>query len=244
MAIAMLKAARKLIHKPHHDLESFYWVLLWVILRHTVHNFGQPRCEKVFVYGDDDSAKYQKKGWLEDAPAKPLLIKKNIPLQILIFEYGQLVLENLTTRCLTHDAVLTLFDNALAMGGWPTADIVPCTLLDRPKTKSLLMPLRPIKPLPHRASAPLPSLIHSLQKSMGSTQVVPGTRDRGVSSAPGDVSVVQNSQPETTSITCKKRANGELDTGAVTEEVPVAGPSTLGTRFSKRLRAKRDVDST
>ena len=30
------------VHDVRHDIHSFYWVLLWVVLRHTRHTFSAP----------------------------------------------------------------------------------------------------------------------------------------------------------------------------------------------------------
>ncbi|KAJ7081314.1 hypothetical protein B0H15DRAFT_466969 [Mycena belliarum] len=41
------------IHGPHHDLESFYWLLVWMIVRHTYHTHpdGKLACSNIFDAG-------------------------------------------------------------------------------------------------------------------------------------------------------------------------------------------------
>ncbi|KAJ6511928.1 hypothetical protein C8R47DRAFT_673312 [Mycena vitilis] len=48
MAIQIL--ANNVAHAPHHDLESIYWVLVWMILRHTEHTNPEKRnaCSRLF----------------------------------------------------------------------------------------------------------------------------------------------------------------------------------------------------
>ncbi|KAJ8496367.1 hypothetical protein ONZ51_g1130 [Trametes cubensis] len=115
------------LHQARHDLESFYWVLLWIVLRHTVytHVAGQNACETAFVYGDDLKAVSTKRSWL----VGPLpTIPGNEPLTELIYELtGQIYQATLNERWgtrtpLTYDALLATFNRALARDDWPVAD--------------------------------------------------------------------------------------------------------------------------
>lgn len=120
------------IHTVHHDLESFYWVLLWIVLRHTYHDYQGSReepdpCARVFVSGDDWMAGAMKLGWILD-PELHITFTGNEPLTDLMHQFRLLiwrrsiVIPNGPERqYLTHAAVLELFDQALARTDWPDA---------------------------------------------------------------------------------------------------------------------------
>ena len=141
MAIRILENMA-LFHDIPHDMESFYWVLLWVALRHTEHSRGQKRCEEIFVYGDDKLAGHQKWQWIDclmnvilpGVEYCPLVFVNSEPLTFLLEEFRLLVKDQYmrpSEDILTHDAVLALFDQALGLGGWSTqCDRIPCTLPD------------------------------------------------------------------------------------------------------------------
>ncbi|KAI0648716.1 hypothetical protein C8Q79DRAFT_1007290 [Trametes meyenii] len=165
MAIEIL-GVPDVIHNTHHDLESFYWVLLWVIVRHTAHGQSEDICNRIFKYGDDEDSADAKRGSLERIVFD---IPDNKPLTYLLRELTALVLEHIpTTRrnvkqtLLTYDAVLDVFNTALAMPGWPDKDWRPCNLLKgdgrtgiapvmqaAPK-EVVAQPSRPIRALPTR----------------------------------------------------------------------------------------------
>ncbi|KAJ7729683.1 hypothetical protein DFH07DRAFT_895508, partial [Mycena maculata] len=68
MAIAII--GNFATHGPHHDLESFYWLLVWMILRHTNHTHGEGSmaCSNLF----DRSGIVMKRSWLlDDTPSGP-----------------------------------------------------------------------------------------------------------------------------------------------------------------------------
>ncbi|KAJ7623555.1 hypothetical protein FB45DRAFT_1005940 [Roridomyces roridus] len=53
MAIEIIKnsdgvARHPVLHGPHHDLESFFWLLVWMVLRHTDLNKDPLACSKLF----------------------------------------------------------------------------------------------------------------------------------------------------------------------------------------------------
>ncbi|KAH9884204.1 hypothetical protein C8Q73DRAFT_796322 [Cubamyces lactineus] len=118
---------RSPIHQARHDLESFYWVLLWIVLRHTVYTHVKDRntCEAAFVYGDDYQAMSLKRSWL--AGSLPT-ITGNEPLTTLIYElttqvYQATVNERIGKRTpLTYDSLLATFNRALAQDNWPLDD--------------------------------------------------------------------------------------------------------------------------
>ena len=127
-----LLEAEDSIHSVHHDLESFYWVLLWIILRHTKHDCkttdDEPNpCSSVFKFGDDNAAANLKRGWLAKSPSIFLTIEGNKPLTDLMHAFRILIFRTSVTSLffgqreyLTHAAVLEIFDKALdRKSEWP-----------------------------------------------------------------------------------------------------------------------------
>jgi hypothetical protein len=56
-----------LMHKMHdhkHDLESFYWLLVWTFLRHADHDQGPSACSRLFDVEDRELAGAKKEHWL------------------------------------------------------------------------------------------------------------------------------------------------------------------------------------
>ncbi|KAI0363870.1 hypothetical protein BV20DRAFT_83565 [Pilatotrama ljubarskyi] len=130
------------VHHIHHDLESFYWVLLWVVLRHTKHDHpkGQHACTQVFKFGDDSESSAMKRDWIVDQARAPLGIADNEPLSTLLADLSDIVGDNFPQwkrepLYLTYDRMLEKFDTALAKESWPENDFVRCELLD-PRTVS------------------------------------------------------------------------------------------------------------
>ncbi|KAI0769578.1 hypothetical protein BD413DRAFT_74849 [Trametes elegans] len=135
-------------HDAHHDLESYYWVLLWIVLRHTRHNHpkGREACAKVFPYSDDTDAVYAKSGFL--SRTRPTFqVDNNEPLTQLLLRFGSLVKESEDKHVrLTYDAVLSIFDDVLAMPNWPENDrSIPFL----PKTLPLVTVHEGVLPSPH-----------------------------------------------------------------------------------------------
>ncbi|KAI0675551.1 hypothetical protein C8Q78DRAFT_331038 [Trametes maxima] len=166
MAIEVLNVP-EIIHNAHHDLESFYWVFLWVVVRHTDHGQGEDICHDIFKYGNDKDSAIAKRGWLESVVFD---IPDNEPLSYLLKEFTPLVLEHIPTNrrnvkpiLLTYDAILEIFDTALAMPGWPEKDWRPCALLDGDVGTGIAATVmtaapenldsRPIRALPTRRAA-------------------------------------------------------------------------------------------
>ncbi len=135
MAMMILGAHRQIIHDIHHDLESAYWVLLWLVLRHTEHTLGQEVCKEVFISGNDRSAAAAKSYWIA-YQAKDLVVKGNQPLTTLLLEFRSLLFRSVGHRnpseILNHESVLQIFRKAIAQEkNWPKDDFAKCTLLDR-----------------------------------------------------------------------------------------------------------------
>ncbi|KAI0641540.1 hypothetical protein C8Q79DRAFT_930010 [Trametes meyenii] len=130
IALQLMKSdIQEPVHLARHDLESFYWVLVWIVLRHTNHNHpsGMRACDKVFPYGDDEDATIHKEAWINRWPV--INIHGNEPLSELLQKFGILIHQ--ATRSplfgppqipLVYDAVLKVLDEALARDDWPVDD--------------------------------------------------------------------------------------------------------------------------
>ncbi|KAM5544830.1 hypothetical protein V8D89_001728 [Ganoderma adspersum] len=122
----LANSGEPIIHSTRHDLESFYWTLLWVVLRHTDNKWGAKRQGGQLTYADtfkqDDATNAQsgKSGWLRHR-AKFLDISRNCPLTTLMKEFALLVYY----EQLDYDNVLALFDTALAAESWPATNDGP-----------------------------------------------------------------------------------------------------------------------
>lgn len=117
------------IHEARHDLESFYWLLLWLVLRHTEHKETGGRKDGAWMFepgrspvpSDPD----MRKGWiLRNAN---VVVPGNQPLTTLLRELQGLCIRNFlsamhTVIPLTHEVVLAKFDEALARTDWPEND--------------------------------------------------------------------------------------------------------------------------
>ncbi len=141
MAINILKK-KDAIHVPEHDLESFFWVLVWVVLRHTYHDDseGDEACGNVFIYGNDKQSYTTKLGFLGDDDTY-LGVKDNAPLTQLLREFKDIMRYRHNMQAppvpLTHDTVLAIFDKALDMEGWPTDDEARPVVLQSKKTTNV-----------------------------------------------------------------------------------------------------------
>ncbi|OJT05821.1 hypothetical protein TRAPUB_3316 [Trametes pubescens] len=117
------------MHDSCHDLESFYWVLVWIVLRHTAHNYPgatrQEACSHVFKFGNDNEASTAKAGWFYNRV--PLIIDRNPPLTDLMVQLQEIVYESTRPRRgvgepLTYSVFLDIFDAAIERQDWPTND--------------------------------------------------------------------------------------------------------------------------
>ncbi|KAH9855743.1 hypothetical protein C2E23DRAFT_893185 [Lenzites betulinus] len=146
MAVELVTATPGTIHDCHHDLESFYWVIIWVILRHTsCHRgllSGSILCERLFKWDTDTLAAAEKSSFLAlnlFVPGQNFVIDNNPTLTKLIKELSALVWQNQVVPedspvpqiKLTHDTLLDALNAALAPDQvWPTNDWQRCTMLD------------------------------------------------------------------------------------------------------------------
>ncbi|KAH9915721.1 uncharacterized protein B0H18DRAFT_1040196 [Fomitopsis serialis] len=128
MALRIIRGG--IVHEARHDLESFYWLLLWIVLRHTRHNHpkGARACEAVFDGDDDDTCISKKNSWLNslDPHIGPrLVVIGNMPLTTLLEDFRVLCLRTMSpfieTEPLTYEKVLDIFNDALKKE-WPSDD--------------------------------------------------------------------------------------------------------------------------
>ena len=137
-------------HRAHHDLESFYWALLFVVLLHTKHSLPPDYWREIFVHDlrSDGPALRAKWCWLtgshpDDGP-RQLTIYNNEPLTLLMAELRSRVLEQARRiRLLTHEMVLEQFELALEWGRWPDDDWVPAPSPPVPEPKEDVAPFQP-----------------------------------------------------------------------------------------------------
>ncbi len=132
----------RVVHGVHHDLVSLYWVLVWIVLRHTAHNFSVAQAQEVFPFGIGRHSlgvgmKFIWADWLVDE----FEIPGNEPLTKLLRDMALPVLKSVGNKIvksvpMTYDDALQLFDQALASQGWPEMDFVPCTWLDESQASS------------------------------------------------------------------------------------------------------------
>ncbi|KAI0750221.1 hypothetical protein C8Q80DRAFT_1166705 [Daedaleopsis nitida] len=122
MAVELLER-KALVHEVWHDLESLFWVLLWVVLRHTAHKhpLKEKAASELFKYGDDDAALGAKLRWLRKGDSEKLVIVNNKPLTRLLERFRKLVHASAVagTQRLTYAAVEEIFEEALDSNGWP-----------------------------------------------------------------------------------------------------------------------------
>ncbi|PCH40659.1 hypothetical protein WOLCODRAFT_159725 [Wolfiporia cocos MD-104 SS10] len=78
MAMELMNADPKqdVSHQVHHDLESFFWLLVWFVLRHTNHDHkeGKGTFAKVFGANVPEDARERKENMLLRNPWSPMLI--------------------------------------------------------------------------------------------------------------------------------------------------------------------------
>ncbi|CCM03307.1 uncharacterized protein FIBRA_05435 [Fibroporia radiculosa] len=125
MAYEILRES--VVHEPRHDLESFYWVLLWLVLRHTDHDHedGKKAWKTIFHHDDLWAMAVAKGCWLCDHAG--IKVANNAPLTMLLDVFGKLCRRSIRYMDsefvpLTYDAVLAAFQRALDMPEWPEND--------------------------------------------------------------------------------------------------------------------------
>lgn len=136
-------------HEADHDLESFFWVLLWVVLRHTRHTFSAPdeHLRYTALFGADPAtvdvdvnAEFgeRKRDYL--LGFINVITCNNRPLSVLLHDFRLLCGRNIdgpveSRRDMNHDDVLDIFDRALARDGWSKSGDGPRPFVDRRETR-------------------------------------------------------------------------------------------------------------
>ncbi|EPT01857.1 hypothetical protein FOMPIDRAFT_1048449 [Fomitopsis schrenkii] len=111
------------VHEVRHDLESFFWLLIWILLRYTIHILGRGSCAELFNHDSERSCRRAKIAFLSE-PGK-LRYYENEPLTQLVREFAVACKTNYRIEDaepsdpLTHKIVLDIFDEALALASWP-----------------------------------------------------------------------------------------------------------------------------
>jgi hypothetical protein len=105
-------------------MESFYWLLIWLLLRHANHAKGPFACTQLFDREEYAVAASVKRTWLQTST---LEIEGNEPLTILLeklrslFE-GHVVTKSKPSVDVSHTAFLNAVDAAISMDTWPEED--------------------------------------------------------------------------------------------------------------------------
>ena len=102
------------VHTINHDLRSFYWVLVCVILQHT--NHAHPSSDDALLSispaADDTKCRASKQLWLKFG-VKKLTIHHNQPLTDLILQLSRTIAEgHYLEDALDHDMLLRCFEDA------------------------------------------------------------------------------------------------------------------------------------
>ncbi|KAH9915212.1 uncharacterized protein B0H18DRAFT_959408 [Fomitopsis serialis] len=125
MAVQVLEG--EITHEARHDLESFYWLLVFIVLRHTKHGHlsGEVAFGDLFCHDTIAQCASAKVAWLMNRRA-PIPVPGNEPLSTLLEDFRELLEANFlvkrgTIRRVTHEEVLHIFDEALAKE-WPVDD--------------------------------------------------------------------------------------------------------------------------
>ncbi|KAH9922495.1 uncharacterized protein B0H18DRAFT_1212573 [Fomitopsis serialis] len=129
MAVEVLDENFSVTHEARHDLESFYWLLVWIVLRHTAYHHinGDRAWHALFDAPTIEICRGLKIQWLVN-PSRPLEFKKNPNLTWLLEQFRNRCQTNydnvnLENTCMTHKQVLDLFDRALKnRRAWPKND--------------------------------------------------------------------------------------------------------------------------
>ncbi|EPT00608.1 hypothetical protein FOMPIDRAFT_1049638 [Fomitopsis schrenkii] len=115
MAVEILDKCFRVTHEARHDLESFYWLLVWIVLRHVKGHKFQTWFE-LFDCPTSVAALAAKHLWMSDNIQR-IYIPNNIPLTNLLEKFRNLCQKNYymeePEKRMTHNDVLRLFSNAL-----------------------------------------------------------------------------------------------------------------------------------
>ncbi|PCH39280.1 hypothetical protein WOLCODRAFT_167872 [Wolfiporia cocos MD-104 SS10] len=132
MAMELIDAepSDDVFHQVYHDLESFFWLLVWVVLRHTKHDHPEGEGAFGFIFGAITPRQVKERK--ESLFNKDIFaVKGNAPLSRLLLRLQSMVSEAYVWTGpefkhvqqipvpLTYDAILEAFDEALNMEGWP-----------------------------------------------------------------------------------------------------------------------------
>ncbi|KAI0733662.1 hypothetical protein C8Q72DRAFT_933312 [Fomitopsis betulina] len=130
MAIEILQT--HVTHDVRHDLESFFWLLLWAVLRYTTIACDPPNQHhlyaNVFNAHTDEASAHAKLNFLFNNI--DWAVQDNKPLTTLVRKFKGMCYYSLQRPSeleakvipLTYEAVLELFDEALADPDWPQND--------------------------------------------------------------------------------------------------------------------------
>ncbi|KAJ7729702.1 hypothetical protein DFH07DRAFT_756601, partial [Mycena maculata] len=154
MAIEIIR--NTVSHGPHHDLESFYWLLIWMILRHTAHSHpeGSMACSNLF----DRSGNVAKLGWIAtqtpigDKSSALFKLVENLRKQVKHQNPDDVPIDSDDSDDsddeqkavhLTHERVLDQFAKKMNSDKWrktddPALDFVLPKALDQTRAPSLL----------------------------------------------------------------------------------------------------------
>ena len=132
MAVEIHSEASTITHEARHDLESFFWLLVWIVLRHTSYESQEDEYKdgawhKVFDRARMSDCRNSKRAWLTE-PCQFITVKDNPTLTRLLEVFRQLCQKNynrlsLEEPWMTHADVLQLFNKALAKPEkWPKND--------------------------------------------------------------------------------------------------------------------------
>lgn len=146
--VEMTNSAMPFCHSCADDFEGFYFLLVWLILRHTdhAHPEGAQACADLFDGGVSE-VKTKKGAWFFDylynAPTglPHLKIRENAPLTNLVTSLTGMLVEHHQCRLsppITHVSFLAAFDEALASPGWPEND--KSREFERPHIQDALYP--------------------------------------------------------------------------------------------------------
>lgn len=115
MALEILDKYFRITHEARHDLESFYWLLVWIVLRHTEHECYWTWHE-LFDCSTSTRARDVKRSWLT-YPDRCIKVIGNEPLTNLLENFRKLCQNNAymerPEERMTHNRVLRLFSIAL-----------------------------------------------------------------------------------------------------------------------------------
>ncbi|KAJ7623713.1 hypothetical protein FB45DRAFT_926543 [Roridomyces roridus] len=117
------------VHSPHHDLESFYWLLVWMVLRYSAVTLGTGTgtahswCERLFEDPYNDTAKLR---WVQGTEIAPIDKGSNPPLYELLERLRKAVdrqnPENPVDRpfiALKYPKMISWIQKAMQSSEWP-----------------------------------------------------------------------------------------------------------------------------